>query len=76
MCETLLLLFHGQTSVERVFSVNKQMKVKNMHEDTYTSLYEIYDHVKTVINNKPFLSSEASTHQRYLANVGEKKQEK
>ena len=33
----LLLLSHGQASVERGFSVNKQMEVTNLQEDTFVA---------------------------------------
>ena len=78
----LLLLFHGQVSVEKGFSVNRQIEIENMHETTYTSLRQICDHIRTVggiqnvLIDKPLFLSVASVRQRYLANVEEKKKKR
>ncbi|KAM7296260.1 uncharacterized protein ISCGN_021439 [Ixodes scapularis] len=42
----LLLLSHGQASVERGFSVNKQMAVENLAEISYVSQRTICDAIK------------------------------
>lgn len=34
VCRKILLLSHGQTTVERGFSTNKEVEICNMHEDT------------------------------------------
>ncbi|XP_072568863.1 uncharacterized protein [Paramormyrops kingsleyae] len=39
-CQKLLLLSHGQTSVERVFSINKEVEAENMQEDTIFAIFE------------------------------------
>ena len=44
----LLLLSHGQTSVERGFSVNKQIESDNLAEDTFVAKRIICDHVNSV----------------------------
>jgi len=43
--KALLLLSHGQASVERGFSVNKQMEIDNLTEDTFVAKCLICDHV-------------------------------
>lgn len=44
--EKLLLLSHGQATVERGFSINKEVEVCNMNEDTIVSLRLICDYVR------------------------------
>ena len=44
----LLLLSHGQASVERGFSVNKQMERANLCEETFVAQRIVNDHVKAV----------------------------
>ena len=44
----LLLLSHGQASVERGFSVNKQMERANLCEETFIAQRLVNDHVKAV----------------------------
>ena len=41
----LLTLSHGQTSVERGYSVNKDLLVENMQEKTVVALRMVYDSV-------------------------------
>ena len=38
-CQKLLILSHGQASVERGFSVNKEVETCNMQEDTLVALH-------------------------------------
>ncbi|XP_041858035.1 uncharacterized protein LOC121650545 [Melanotaenia boesemani] len=45
--EKLLLLSHGQATVERGFSINKQVEMYNMNEDTVVSQRLICDCVRT-----------------------------
>ncbi|KAL6457747.1 hypothetical protein MHYP_G00329770 [Metynnis hypsauchen] len=44
-CQKLLLLSHGQASVERGFSVNKEVEAENMQEDTIVTHRLICDYV-------------------------------
>ena len=44
----LLLLSHGQASVERGFSINKQMERGNLCEETFIAQRLVNDHVKAV----------------------------
>ncbi|KAL6471512.1 hypothetical protein MHYP_G00201620 [Metynnis hypsauchen] len=45
VCHKLLLLSHGQASVERGFSVNKEVEAENMQEDTIVTHRLICDYV-------------------------------
>ena len=44
----LSCLSHGQASVERGFSVNSNLLVENMHEDSLTAQKIVHDHVKSL----------------------------
>ena len=44
----VLLLSHGQASVERGFSVNKQIATDNMQQKTLTALRILQDHISSV----------------------------
>ena len=44
----LSCLSHGQASVERGFSVNSNLLVENMHEDSLIAQMIVYDHVKSL----------------------------
>ena len=44
----LLCLSHGQASVERGFSVNSNLLVENMHEDSLIAQRIVHDHVKSL----------------------------
>lgn len=48
LCRKLLLLSHGQGSVERGFSVNWQIEIENMREGTFVAKRHICDHLKAV----------------------------
>ena len=41
----ILILSHGNASVESGFSINKEVLVENMHEDSVVGLRTIYDAV-------------------------------
>jgi len=45
LCELELLLSHGQASVERGFSVNKELVVENQSEQTLAARRIIKDHI-------------------------------
>ena len=45
VCELALLLLHGQASVERGFSVNKELVIENQSEQTLAARRIIKDHV-------------------------------
>ena len=44
----LLILSHGQATVERGFSVNKEVECENMKEQTLVAQRLVYDHIKQV----------------------------
>ncbi|KAK9952663.1 hypothetical protein ABG768_018477 [Culter alburnus] len=79
MCRQLLLLSHGQGTVERGFSVNRKIEVENLVEDTYRAQRMIVDHLRIVggIENvavdKELLLSVSCARQRYIASLEEKK---
>ena len=45
VCELALLLSHGQASVERGISVNKELVVENQSEQTLSAMTIIKDHI-------------------------------
>jgi hypothetical protein len=78
----LLLLSHGQASVERGFSVNKEIEVENLHEESVVAQRLICDHVASVggIRNvqlsKQLLMSAASARQNYTAHLEDQRRQK
>ena len=46
--KVLLLLSHGQASVERGFSVNHQVEVDNHCENTFITQRVVHDHIVSV----------------------------
>lgn len=78
----LLLLSHGNASVERGFSVNRQIEVENMKEGTYRAQQLMCDHLRSVrgIDNfvvtKALLKSASSARQRYVFHLEEQKRQK
>ena len=81
-CKKLLLLSHGQTTVERGFSINKEVETCNMHEETMVTQRLICDYVTVcggvlkVPITKELLSSVASARSRYRMYLDEEKQKK
>ena len=75
MVKPLLLLSHGQASVERGFSVNRQVEVENLIGDSFLAERLIRDHIysvggiKNVEISKSLLPSAASARQRYTAHL-------
>ena len=69
----LLLLSHGQASVERGFSVNKTVSTTNLGADRLVARRVIRDHVDSVGGvlkvqiNAPLLASVKEARQKYLA---------
>ena len=74
----LLLLFHGQESVKRGFSVNKQLEVVNLQEGTYIAQRIICDHIHSVggllnvVINKPLFTAASGEKQRYQMDLDPK----
>lgn len=75
----LLLLSHGQASVERGFSVNRQLEVVNLQEGTYVAQRIICDHIHyvgglmNVVISKPLLAAASGSRQRYQMDQDKKK---
>ena len=67
----LLLLLHGQASVECGFSVNRQLDVANRQEGTYVAQRIICDHIHFICGllnvaiSKPLLAAASGARQRY-----------
>jgi hypothetical protein len=81
----LLLLSHGQATVERGFSVNRQIEVENLDENSYVALRFICDTVKALggdILKIPMsrellvLQSVKGAHSRYKAILTQKSKDK
>ncbi|XP_070398050.1 uncharacterized protein [Nothobranchius furzeri] len=78
----LLLLSHGQATVERGFSVNKEVETYNMQEDTMIAQRLVCDYVTVsggVFNvpmSKELLASAASARSRYRVHLDEQKRKK
>ncbi|KAF4118635.1 hypothetical protein G5714_000686 [Onychostoma macrolepis] len=75
LCRQLLLLSHGQASVERGFSINRQIEDDNLSEDLYVAQRCILDHLravggtKNVTIDKPLLMSVGGARQRYIKHL-------
>jgi hypothetical protein len=73
----MLLLSHGQASVERGFSINCQ--IENLSEHSYVSQRTVCDHihsvggVKNVVVDKALLQSAAKARLRYDKHLKEQK---
>jgi hypothetical protein len=67
----LLTISHGQATVERGFSTNKQVSVDNLQECSFVALRQISDYIKTVNGSlnvkitKSMISSVATARQKY-----------
>lgn len=75
LCRQLLLLSHGQASVERGFSINRQIEDDNLSEDSYVAQRCISDHLravggtKNVTIDKQLLMSVGGARQRYITHL-------
>lgn len=81
-CKKFLLLLHGQATVERGFSINKEVETCNMQEATMVTQRLICEYVTVcggvlkVPITKELLSSVASARSRYRMYLDEEKQKK
>lgn len=81
-CKKLLLLSHGQATVERGFSINKEVETCNMQEETMVSHRLICDYVSicggllNVPITKELLASAASARSRYRMHLDQQKKMK
>ena len=78
----LLILSHGQASVERGCSVSKQLEVDNLQERSFICQRLVQDHVQSVGGglavsiNKPLLLSAAGARQKCSSYLDEQKRKK
>lgn len=78
----LLILSHGQASVERGFSVNRQIEVENRSEDSYVAQRIVCDHIEHVGGllhvdiNSEILRAAGAARMRYQAFLDDKKKMK
>lgn len=79
----LLLMSHGQATVERGFSVNKEVAVENLKERSFIAQRIIRDHIESVgglpnvqISKKKLLMSSAGAQQKYLSHLEEQRRMK
>jgi hypothetical protein len=78
--EKVLLISHGQASVERGFSVNKQVEVDNLIGSTFEAKRMVCDHTAAVggicnidVDNKQLLLSCSNARQKYGLYLEEQK---
>ena len=86
VCKTILCLSHGQSSVERGFSINKDVLQTNMDKHTIIAKRRIYDSLKLQLGpgmevynitiNKDMLSHCKKARGRYSAYLEEEKENK
>lgn len=80
--KVLLVMSHGQASVERGFSVNKEVEVENLKEWSLVAQRLIIDHIRAVGGvrkvqiTKELLISAAGARQKYCAYLDEQKRER
>ena len=78
-CRKLLLLSHGQATVERGFSVNKEVEADNMKEDTVVAQRVICDYISVcggvlkVPLTKELLAAAASARSQYRLHLDQEK---
>ena len=78
----LLVFSHGQSSVERGFSVNKEIEVENLHEHSLVAQRIICDHLRVVggvLNvpiTKKLLAAAASSRQKYEKHLQDQRDKK
>ncbi|KAI2647221.1 Zinc finger protein 474 [Labeo rohita] len=81
-CKKLLLLSHGQATVERGFSINKEVETCNMQEETMVTHRLVCDYVNicggllNVPISKELLASAASARSRYRIHLDQQKAKK
>ena len=67
----VLILSHGQASVEKGFSINRQVMVENLKERSSIAQRTIHDHLlhvgglNALVVDKPLLSAAASGRRKY-----------
>ena len=78
----LLVLSHGQATVERGFSINKDMLVENQKEKSLIALKRVHDHISNLnvpledmVISKSLINAMRSAHSRYRASLDREKDE-
>ena len=77
----LLILSHGRATVERGFSVNRQVMIENMKEQTFIAQRTIQDHIQSIggldqlVVSRELLAAASAGRQRYSAYLEEQKKE-
>ena len=67
----VLILSHGQASVEKGFSINRQVMVENLKKRSFIAQRTIHDHLlhvgglNALVVDKPLLSAAASGRRKY-----------
>jgi hypothetical protein len=80
MVKTILILSHGQASVERGFSVNKQILIENMKEHSFVGQRLVHEFIttsgglKNVVVNQQMLLSASQGRAKYHAYLREEKE--
>lgn len=80
--KVLLVMSHGQASVERGFSINKEVEVENLKQQSLVGQRVIIDHIRAVGGvckvqiTKELLISAAGARQKYVAYLDEQKRER
>ncbi|KAL3063671.1 hypothetical protein OYC64_000077 [Pagothenia borchgrevinki] len=81
-CQKLLILSHGQASVERGFSVNKEVEACNMQQDTFVAQRLVCDYVTLhggvtkVPLTRQLLNSVSSARSRYRIHLDQERRKK
>ena len=82
VCKMLLILSHGQASVERGFSINKQIAVENLQERSFIAQRVVIDYLKDigglscVVVSPAMLLSASKGRQRYHEYLAEEEKKK
>ena len=78
----LLILSHGQATVEKGFSINRQVMVENMKERSFIAQRTIHDHLLhsgglgALVIDKPLLSAAASGRRKYAEYLEQQRADK
>ena len=82
IAKQLLLLSHGQATVERGFSVNRQIEVENRDEDSYIAQRIVCDHLNAVGGlmqvkiDRDMLAAASGARMKYQAYLDNQKKQK
>jgi hypothetical protein len=80
--QQILILSHGQASVERGFSINKEIEVENLLEESLVAQRIIYDHIVSkggIVNvtiSKELMLSVSAARQKYMTYLDDMRKQK